>query len=156
MPTRSAGIVLYATFGQKLKVLLVHPGGPYFASRDEGSWGIPKGMVNPEEDEQVAALRELQEETGITLKPEVPLMPLSDIRLKSGKRVMAWAAPYDGPEVIDVVSNTYEIRWPPKTGKLYAFPEVDRAEFFTLPEAKVKMMEAQTPFLERLLVVLKK
>ena len=156
MPTRSAGIMLYATFNDQLKVLLVHPGGPYFASRDEGCWGIPKGMVNPEEDEIDAALRELQEETGISLPVNTPLFPLLEVKLKSGKRVSAWAAAYKGPEEIELISNTYEIRWPPKTGKLYAFPEVDKAAFFTPEMARVKMMEAQSPFLDRLLVLVKK
>jgi len=131
------------------EVLLVHPGGPYFQKKDEGAWTLPKGLVDDGEDLLAAAKREFVEETGLSLDTEV-FVPLGDVRMKSGKRIHAWAFPGDcDPEQIQ--SNTFEIEWPPRSGKKQSFPEVDRAEWFDRERALVKIIEVQKPLLERAL-----
>ena len=143
----SAGILMYRGVGSKLEVLLVHPGGPYWRRKDEGSWSIQKGEMNPGEEAGVAAIREFTEETGFALT--APLQPLGEIRQRAGKRVLGFAVEGD-LDVHSIKSNTFEIEWPPGSGKMQAFPEIDRAEWFDLPVAHAKILEGQRPFLDRL------
>ena len=150
MPVESAGILVYLkTSPGQLEVMLAHPGGPYFANKDEGSWTIPKGL--PEKNETLidAAIRELKEETGMIVAKE-NLSPLDLIKQKGGKIVHAWAAPLDEVPVIQLV-NYFEMEWPPGSGKKQSFLEIDQAEFFDLATARKKIITAQLPFLERLI-----
>jgi len=149
---RSAGILLYRrSGGGELEVLLVHPGGPFWARRDAGAWSIPKGEVEPEEEPRAAALRELEEETGAAIDVDHDeLVELGEVRQKSGKVVSAWALEGDlDPDAISC-STTFELEWPPRSGRVQTFPEVDRAAWLTLPAARDKLLPAQVPFLERL------
>jgi predicted NUDIX family NTP pyrophosphohydrolase len=143
----SAGILLYRRGASKLEVLLVHPGGPYWRRKDQGAWSIPKGEINTDEDAGVAAVREFSEETGTALTG--PLQPLGEIRQRGGKRVIAFAVEGD-LDVAAITSNSFEIEWPPRSGKMQSFPEVDRAEWFDLPAAHAKILESQRPLLDRL------
>ncbi len=142
----SAGIVGWRV-RSSLEVLLVHPGGPLWARRDAGSWTIPKGLVEPGESPEAAALRELAEETGWMVAGEI--VSLGTIRQKAGKVVHAFAAPMD-VEPDTLVSNTFPLEWPRSSGRIEQFPEVDRAAWFVLAEAQVRMLEAQLPLLDRL------
>jgi predicted NUDIX family NTP pyrophosphohydrolase len=143
----SAGILMYRWTGPRLEVLLVHPGGPLWRNKDEGAWSIPKGEMDEDEDASVAARREFLEETGCALSG--PLEPLGDIRQRGGKRVTAFAV--EGELDLDTVkSNTFEIEWPPKTGRMQSFPEIDRAAWFDLPAAHLKILESQRSLLDRL------
>ncbi len=145
MPSKTAaGLVMVS--GDK--VLLVHPGGPYHRHRDEGVWSIPKGLVEPGEDRLAAARREFEEETGHH-PPEEGLVPLGSIR-QSRKVVHAWAF-VDDWDPRELVSNEFELEWPPRSGHVERFPEVDRAALFTLAEARRKAVRAQLPLLERAL-----
>jgi predicted NUDIX family NTP pyrophosphohydrolase len=147
---QSAGVVLFRWVDERLEVLLVHPGGPFWARRDEGAWSIPKGEVEPGEELRVCALREFAEETGTTLAVDGDeLIELGDVRLRSGKRVTGFACPGD-LDAEGIVSVTFELEWPPRSGRHQAFPEVDRAAWLPLPEAHQKLLPAQAPFLERL------
>jgi predicted NUDIX family NTP pyrophosphohydrolase len=138
---------MYRQAGSELEVLLVHPGGPYWRHKDDGAWSIPKGEMNDGEHAEIAARREFLEETGIAVTG--PLEPLGDIRQRGGKRVTAFAV--EGDLDVDAMkSNTFEMEWPPKGGKLQSFPEIDRAAWFDLPAAHVKMLESQRPLLDRL------
>ena len=142
----SAGILLHRAGGSE--VLLVHPGGPFWARKDAGAWSIPKGEVEDGEQPRAAALREFAEETGTTL-PDGALEPLGSVKLKSGKLVHAFAVAGDlDPEAI--VSSTFELEWPPRSGRLQLFPEVDRAGWFGLDEAREKLNPAQAVFIDRL------
>jgi predicted NUDIX family NTP pyrophosphohydrolase len=143
----SAGILMYRRVGSKPEVLLVHPGGPYWRRKDAGAWSIPKGEMAAGEDAQDAARREFAEETGTTLTG--PLEPLGEIRQRGGKRVLAFAVAGD-IDALAIKSNTFEIEWPPKGGKMQAFPEIDRAEWFTLSAAHAKILASQRPLLDRL------
>ena len=125
----------------------MHPGGPYWRKKDEGAWSIPKGEMDEGEDAEVAARREFMEETGIALSGS--LDPLGDIRQRGGKRVIAFAAEGD-VDVQTMQSNTFEIEWPPKSGRMQSFPEIDRAEWFDLASAHAKILEAQRALLDRL------
>jgi predicted NUDIX family NTP pyrophosphohydrolase len=149
---RSSGILLYRDRAGTTEFLLVHPGGPYWARRDDGAWSIPKGGLEGDEDSRTAALRELDEELGggaPDLDPD-ELIELGSVRQKAGKIVDAWAAEGDfDPEGLD--SNTFEMEWPPKSGREVEFPEVDRAEWFDLEGARRKLLPAQSEFLDRLL-----
>jgi len=149
MARRSAGIVLHRRGADgAVEVLLVHPGGPFWARRDAGAWSIPKGEHGDEEEPLAAARREFSEELGVPA-PDGEAASLGEVRQKSGKRVSAWALAGDlDPEAI--VSNTFELEWPPRSGRRQAFPEVDRAGWFGLPEAREKLLAAQLPFLDRL------
>lgn len=131
-----------------LEVLLVHPGGPYWAKKDVGSWSIPKGEYNPEEAACDAALREFEEETGI--RPSGEPLPLGEERQCSGKRVSAFALEGD-LDTDDIRSDSFEIEWPPRSGQMRSFPEVDRAQWFAIDIAKKKILAGQAPFLDRLL-----
>lgn len=138
---------MYRVAASKLEVLLVHPGGPYWRRKDDGAWSIPKGEMDADEDAAAAAIREFMEETGVALAG--PLQPLGEVRQRGGKRVIAFAIEGD-LEVHGIKSNTFEIEWPPRSGKMQAFPEIDRAEWFDLPAAHVKILDSQRPFLDRL------
>lgn len=145
----SAGLLMYRGVGNQslLEILLVHPGGPYWKHKDDGVWTIPKGNVEPGEDLLAAATREFTEETGLV--PAEPFLSLGEIRQRSGKRVHAWA--FRGTcEPASIRSNSFEIEWPPKSGKREKFPEVDRAAFFTVALALQKILPAEKPFLNRL------
>jgi predicted NUDIX family NTP pyrophosphohydrolase len=148
MPASSAGILLYRRRGDRLEVLLVHPGGPFWARRDQGAWSIPKGEYAAGEDPFDAARREFAEELGVEA-PHGPAEDLDDVRQKGGKRVCAWALEGDlDPAAIE--SNTFELEWPPRSGRMVEVPEVDRAEWFTLERARGKINPAQAEFLDRL------
>ncbi|MGO3328526.1 NUDIX domain-containing protein [Gordonia sp. (in: high G+C Gram-positive bacteria)] len=137
MPEISAGILLYRNMSDGIEVFLVHPGGPFFARKDDGAWSIPKGLVDPGEDLLAAAIREFGEETGHRV-PGGGATDLGEVRLKSGKRVHAFAiAGQVDPDTI--VSNTFEIIWPPKSGRTQSFPEVDRAAWFDVEQARAKL-----------------
>jgi predicted NUDIX family NTP pyrophosphohydrolase len=130
------------------EVLLVHPGGPAWARRDAGAWSIPKGEYEPEEDPLDAARREFQEELGVP-PPSGPVHELGEIRQRSGKRVRAWALEGD-LDATAISSNTFMFEWPPRSGKRIEIPEVDRAEWFDLDTARVKINVGQVPLLDRL------
>jgi predicted NUDIX family NTP pyrophosphohydrolase len=147
MPKISAGILLYRRRDSGVEVLLVHPGGPLWAKKDDGAWSIPKGEVDDAEDLLAAARRELREETG--LEPEGPFVALGSVRQRSGKTVHAFAAEGDCvPSALS--SNTFELEWPPRSGRRATFPEVDRAEYFDPETAQRKLNAAQGPFVQRL------
>ena len=149
MAKRSAGILLYRVAGGAPEVLLVHPGGPYWARKDAGAWSIPKGEYEDGEDPQSCALREFDEETGVELPPG-ELAELGSVKQKSGKVVTAWAAEGD-LDAGAVTSNTFTMEWPPRSGTTAEFPEVDRAGWFEIETAREKLVPAQTEFLDRLL-----
>lgn len=143
----SAGLLMYRCKGNRWEVLLAHPGGPIFQKKDAGAWTIPKGEILEGEDLLAAAQREFQEETGI--EPCGPFVPLSTIQQKGGKRVHAWA--FEGDcDPADIVSNTFQIEWPPKSGHQVEFPEIDRAEFFGWDDAKRKINPAQAALIDEL------
>ena len=131
-----------------IEVLLAHPGGPFFKNKDEGVWTIPKGVPDADEDLMERARIEFEEEIG--MKPRGNLLPLGTVRQKGGKIVHAWAMEGDLPQDFQVKSNTFEIEWPPRSGKMQSFPEVDRARFFTAAEASRRINPAQKEFLDRL------
>lgn len=145
---RSAGILLHRRRDGEVQVLLVHPGGPAWARRDLGAWSIPKGEYEADEEPAAAARREFQEELG-TAPPETEMTDLGEIKQKSGKRVRAFALAGD-LDVDRVRSNTFPFEWPPRSGKMIEIPEVDRAEWFSIPVAREKINPAQATLLERL------
>jgi predicted NUDIX family NTP pyrophosphohydrolase len=149
----SAGLILYRRQRGELEFLLVHLGGPFWAKKDDGAWFLPKGEVNPGEDERAAAIREFQEETGIAMESAAKLIPLGTVKHKSGKLVHAWALEGDCDPAA-VRSNTFEIEWPPRSGKKQTFPEIDRAAFYTLAAAEKKMHPTEFAFLSRLVSLL--
>jgi predicted NUDIX family NTP pyrophosphohydrolase len=143
----AAGLLMYRRGPGGLEVLLAHPGGPYWSRKDEGAWTLPKGELAEGEAPLDGAIREFTEETGFT--PAPPYLPLGDVKLKSGKRVAAWAFEGDfDPRAL--VCNTFELEWPPRSGRMRSFPEIDRAAWFDLPAARTKLLAAQLPFLDRL------
>ena len=148
MPRTSAGLLLYRRGADGLEVLLVHPGGPLFQAKDLGSWSIPKGEYEPSEDPLDAALREFAEELGHE-PPDGETVFLGDVVQSGGKRVSAWALAGD-LDVSDITSNTFDMEWPPRSRRRQAFPEVDRAGWFTPLEAKAKMNPAQRAFVDQL------
>ena len=131
-----------------VEVLLAHPGGPFFRKKDDGVWTIPKGEVQPDEDFLARAQIEFEEETGT--KPSGSFIPLGSIKQKGGKTVHGWAFQGDLPQLFELKCNTFAIEWPPRSGKMREFPEVDRAEFFSEEVARGKINAAQIPFLDRL------
>jgi len=147
----SAGILSFRRRGE-LEVLLAHPGGPYWAKKDAGAWTIPKGLVDPGEELLAAALREFTEETRFAAR--APFIPLAPVKQKGGKVVHAFACEGDfDPRAL--VGNTFEIEWPPKSGKRKSFPEIDRVAWFRLDAAREKLLTYQLPFLEELESILK-
>jgi predicted NUDIX family NTP pyrophosphohydrolase len=148
MPRRSAGIALYRRSEPGLEVLLVHPGGPVWARRDVGVWSIPKGEYEDGEDPAAAARREFAEELGSPV-PEGELIDLGEVKQRSGKLVRAWALPGD-LDATTITSNTFVLEWPPRSGRTREFPEVDRAEWFTLEQARERINPSQIPLLDRL------
>jgi predicted NUDIX family NTP pyrophosphohydrolase len=147
MPKASAGLLMHRKRNGHLEALLVHLGGPFWKKKDRGAWFVPKGEINPGEDEMVAAQREFQEETGLV--PAGTFLSLGTVKHKSGKTVTAWAFAGDC-DPASLKSNTFEMEWPPKSGKRAQFPEIDRAEFFTIERAREKMHPAEFEFLTRL------
>jgi len=145
----SAGLVIYRRRNAALEILLVHPGGPFWARKDLGAWSIPKGEFDPasEEDALSAAKREFEEETGYTASGE--FVPLTEIRQSSAKIIHAWAVEGDF-DASGVRSNTFSMEWPPRSGRIGEFPEVDRAEWFPIAEAKQRIVRGQLGFLEQL------
>jgi predicted NUDIX family NTP pyrophosphohydrolase len=151
MVKRSAGILLWRREDGALRVLLAHPGGPFWRSRDDGAWCLPKGEIHEGEAPEAAARREFEEELGAP--PPASLQPLGTIRQKGGKYVEAFAAEGDfEPERL--VSNRFELEWPPKSGEIHSFPEVDGAAWFALDEARVKILPSQLPLLDLLVEAL--
>ena len=144
---RSAGLLAYRVRGGAIEVLLAHPGGPYWARKDAGAWSLPKGEVDEGEDALAAARREFAEETGVLLDGR--FVPLPSCRLRSGKTVLGWAIEAD-LDVAGLSSNTFSMEWPPRSGTMRSFPEVDRYGWFTLGEAAVKINASQRPLLDAL------
>jgi len=153
MPSRkSAGLLMYRIREGNPEVFLVHPGGPFFAKKDLGAWSVPKGEYTEDEDALAAAKREFKEETGIE-PGEGPFIPLDPIRQKGGKMVAAWA--FQGECDPDSIrSNAFTMEWPPRSGKFRTFPEVDRAGWFSIEEAKEKILQSQLGLLDQLLMIL--
>jgi len=144
VPKKSAGLLLFRR-REGLEVLLVHPGGPLWAKKDEGAWSIPKGEIDPDEDPLAAARREFEEELGSSVTGD--FVTLAPIRQASGKLVYAWAVEADF-DAATFTSGTFSMEWPPRSGRQHEFPEVDRAEWFTIDEAKRKINKGQVPLLD--------
>jgi predicted NUDIX family NTP pyrophosphohydrolase len=149
----SAGILPFRRGGESLEVLLVHPGGPFWAKKDEGAWSIPKGEVGEGEEARTCALRELEEELGSSLGLTIEqLVELGSVHQRAGKLVHCWAAESDF-DPADLRSNTFAMEWPPRSGRQGEFPEVDRAEWFPPERARVMINPAQVAFIDRLLAL---
>lgn len=145
----SAGLLMVRRRGSGLEFLLVHPGGPYTRNKDDGVWTIPKGLVEPGEELFAAARREFEEETGVPVRAS-SFVSLGHVRQRAGKIVHAWA--FEGDcDPAQVRSNTFEMEWPPRSGRRRAFPEIDRAAFFDPDTARRKILPAQAPFIDRAL-----
>jgi len=145
---QSAGILLYRRRERRIEVLLVHLGGPFWSKKDDGAWFIPKGELEEGEEPLAAARREFREELGSEPPSSEPL-ELGTVKNKSGKLIHAWA--FEGDfEPAGLKSNTFSLEWPPRSGRMREFPEIDRAAFFTLPDAEPKLHTAELPLLERL------
>ena len=151
MPKRSAGLLMYRRAGAGVEVLLVHPGGPFWAKKDLGAWSIPKGEYAAGEEPLAVAMREFEEETGA--RPRGDFLPLGESVQPSRKIVTAWAVEGDF-DVGALKSNLFELEWPPKSGRRTSFPEVDRAEWFPIEAARKKILPGQSAFLDRLLSAL--
>jgi predicted NUDIX family NTP pyrophosphohydrolase len=147
MAKQSAGILMYRRDGNAVTVLLVHPGGPFWAKKDLGAWSLPKGEYGPGEDPLTVAVREFEEETGV--RPKGEFRPLGEVRQAGGKRVLAWAVEGD-LDPAGIQSNSFEIEWPPKSGHKQRFPEIDRAEWFSPEAAREKILPGQREFIDRL------
>lgn len=148
MKKRSAGLLVYRMKNGRLEVLIVHPGGPFFAKKDDGIWTIPKGLYDNGENALDAAAREFEEEVGVPA-PKGTYIELGEIKRKDGKHIKAWALEGDIDEK-NINSNTFELEWPPRSGKMREFPEVDRAQWLDLGSAAKKLQSAQVEFLHRL------
>jgi predicted NUDIX family NTP pyrophosphohydrolase len=149
MPKHSAGLLIFRRSQEGVEVLLVHPGGPLWAKRDLGAWSIPKGEIEPGEDPLEAARREVEEETGF--RASGPFRELGALRQRGGKRVSAWATPGDfDPAALR--SGEFELEWPPRSGRRQRFPEVDRAAWFALADARRRILPSQLPLLDRFAV----
>ena len=147
--SKSAGLLLFRQVGKGLEVLLVHPGGPFWARKDDGAWSIPKGEFEEPEDPLAAAIREFEEETGA--RPSGEFIPLSPVKQAGGKLVSAWALRADF-DPATLRSNTFSMEWPPRSGRLQEFPEVDRAAWFAIEDARQKILKGQGPFLDQLVL----
>ena len=150
MPKQAAGILMYRRGASRLEVLLAHPGGPLWARKDTGAWTIPKGQFTGSELPLDAARREFEEEMGTA--PNGDFQPLGTVKQPSGKVIHAWAAESDF-DATTVKSNLFSMEWPPRSGRMGEFPEVDRAGWFSIEEARQKIIKGQAPFLERLLEI---
>ena len=148
MPRTSAGILLYRLRPSGPEVLLGHMGGPFWARKDDGAWSIPKGEHGPDEEPLAVAQREFAEELGSPV-PTQELTALGELRVTSGKVLAVWAGEGD-LDAAATVSNTFELEWPPRSGRVQEFPEIDRAAWFGLDEARSKLVSGQVPFLDRL------
>jgi predicted NUDIX family NTP pyrophosphohydrolase len=149
MTKRSAGLLMYRRRDPDLEVFLVHPGGPLWKKKDLGAWSIPKGLYEEQEEALDAAKREFQEETGF--RPDGEFLELGELRQPGGKIVTAWA--FEGDcDPAELVSNTFSMEWPPRSGRQIVAPEVDRGAWFTIPEAAKRILPGQQPFLGRLIV----
>jgi predicted NUDIX family NTP pyrophosphohydrolase len=144
----SAGILLYHVRAGQLEVFIAHMGGPFWKNKDDRGWSIPKGEYEPDEDPFAAARREFEEEIG-SAPPDGPPVLLGEVRQPSGKRILAWAVEGD-LDPATVVSNTFVMEWPPRSGRQAEFPEIDRAEWFDIPTARRKLVKGQVPFLDAL------
>ena len=148
---KSAGILLYRITNGIPEFFLIHPGGPFWKNKDEGAWSIPKGEFGDDEEPLEAAIREFKEETGHDIN--VPFIALSPIKQKGGKQVFAWAAEGD-IDATQIVSNEFEIEWPPRSGKKQSFPEVDKAAWFDTSSAKQKINTTQAVLIEELISII--
>ncbi len=157
MPRTSAGLLMFRRVRRRVEVFIVHPGGPFFARRDEGHWSLPKGEIEAGEEPQAVARREFDEETGRPVDActgGAEWVALGEITQRGGKRVIAWAAEGDWPAGLPVRSNTLRVEWPPRSGRTLEIPEVDQGLFFDIATARRKLNPAQEPFLDRLLAAL--
>lgn len=145
---QSAGLLLFRLRDNRIEILLGHPGGPFWRRKDHGAWTIPKGLIDAGEDPRAAALREFTEETGH--RPAGELLSLGSARQPGGKLVHAWAV-QDDWDPVGLRSNTFEMEWPPRSGKRQEFPEIDRAAWFGIAEARSRILEGQAVFIDRLL-----
>lgn len=147
MPKKTSAAILLYRNREQLEVFLVHPGGPFWAKKDAGAWSLPKGEIAEGEDAQAAAIREFHEETGFSVAGD--LRAMKPVRQPSGKTIVAWAVEGDcDPAALR--SNLFSMEWPPRSGRQQEFPEVDRAAWFSIDEARVKIIQGQLPFLEEL------
>jgi predicted NUDIX family NTP pyrophosphohydrolase len=137
--------------GAAIEVLLAHPGGPFWSRRDAASWTLPKGEIGAGEDPLAAARREFEEETGFA--SAAPFLPLGELQQKSGKRISAWAFEGDA-DPLRLVSNPFEMEWPPRSGRMQQFPEIDRVAWFACDEARLKLIAGQAPFVDALQALL--
>ncbi len=153
MAVHSAGILLFRYRNDKLEVMLVHPGGPFWARKDEGAWSIPKGIFDESENALDAAKREFNEETG--LEVDGKFIELGEVKQPAGKIVHAWALEKE-LDVTEIKSNSFEIEWPKNSGKIREYPEIDRAGWFGLDEARTKILKGQVALLDRLADVIAK
>ncbi|MGO7368407.1 NUDIX domain-containing protein [Rhizobium ruizarguesonis] len=150
MVVRSAGLLIYRRLSKDIEVLLVHPGGPFWARKDEAAWSIPKGLIEPGEDELAAAIRETAEELGVAVDGR--FTPLGEYRQPGGKIVVAWSIEADPVLDVNVIqSSEFQMEWPPRSGQVKSFPEVDRAGWFSLADAAIKLLKGQRPILAGLL-----
>ena len=148
---QSAGLLLFRQRDKKVQVLLAHPGGPFWSRKDQGVWTIPKGLIGPSESLLSAAQREFAEETGY--RPGGEAIPLGSAKQPGGKVVHVWAIEEDW-DPVDLRSNTFEMEWPPRSGRRQSFPELDRASWFGVAEARLKILKGQAAFLDHLLETL--
>ncbi|MDF0699347.1 NUDIX domain-containing protein [Rhizobium sp. MC63] len=144
MPVRSAGLLIHRLSETRPEVLLVHPGGPFWARKDEGAWSIPKGLIEAGEDELSAAIREAREELGVEIQGA--FAPLGEYRQPGGKIVVVWSVEAE-LDVAKVRSSEFQLEWPPRSGRFQNFPEVDRAEWFSTAEAEIKILKGQVAML---------
>ena len=152
MPRTSAGVLLWRRAPSGVEVLIGHMGGPFWARKDEAAWSIPKGEHGPDEDPRSVALREFEEEMGSPV-PATDLVPLGEVRQSGGKVLTVWAAEGD-LDADATTSNTFELEWPPRSGRVQQFPEIDRAAWVSLDVARAKLVKGQVPLLDRLEAVL--